>query len=103
MRLLSITDKRLFNMYTGLTKEEEQDEKNSTQQTYLFTAIRLIIHLHNLPDKAPCKKKILMKIETGRFVGRKYRGFMSLKKKIKLNKMQDVFAIFSLLASINSG
>ena len=44
-----------------------------------------------------------MKIETGRFVGRKYRGFMSLKKKIKLNKMQDVFAIFSLLASINSG
>ena len=27
MRLLSITDKRLFNMYTGLTKEEEQDEK----------------------------------------------------------------------------
>lgn len=59
MRLLSITDKRLFNMYTGLTKEEEQDEKNSTQQTYLFTAIRLIIHLHNLPDKAPCKKKNL--------------------------------------------
>lgn len=56
MRFLSITDKRLFNMYTGLTKEE-QDEKNSTQQTYLFTAIRLIIHLHNLPDKAPCKKK----------------------------------------------
>lgn len=103
MRLLSITDKRLFNMYTGLMKEEEQDEKDSTQQTYLFTAIRLIIHLHNLPDKAPCKKKILMKIETGRFVGRKYRGFMSLKKKIKLNKMQDVFAIFSLLASINSG
>ena len=103
MRLLSITDKRLFNMYTGQTKEEEQDEKNSTQQTYLFTALRLIIHLHNLPDKAPCKKKILMKIETGRFVGRKYRGFMSLKKKRKLNKMQDVFAIFSLLASINSG
>ena len=58
MRLLSITDKRLFNMYTGLTKEE-QDEKNSTQQTYLFTAIRPIIHLHNLPDKAPCKKKNL--------------------------------------------
>ena len=57
MRLLSITDKRLFNMYTGQTKEEEQDEKNSTQQTYLFTALRLIIHLHNLPDKAPCKKK----------------------------------------------
>ena len=46
-------------MYTGLTKEEEQDEKNSTQQTYLFTAIRPIIHLHNLPDKAPCKKKNL--------------------------------------------
>ena len=85
MRFLSITDKRLFNMYTGLTKEE-QDEKNSTQQTYLFTAIRLIIHLHNLPDKAPCKKKILMKIETGRFVGRKYRGFMSLKKKENLTK-----------------
>lgn len=83
MRLLSITDKRLFNMYTGLTKEEEQDEKNSTQQTYLFTAIRFIIHLHNLPDKAPWKKKILMKIETGRFVGRKYRGFMSQKKKKK--------------------
>lgn len=103
MRLLSITDKRLFNMYTGLMKEEEQDEKDSTQQTYLFTAIRLIIHLHNLPDKAPCKKKISMKIETGRFVGRKYRGFMSQKKKRKLNKMQDVFAIFSLLASINSG
>lgn len=56
MRLLSITDKRLFNMYTGLMKEEEEDEKDSTQQTYLFTAIRLIIHLHNLPDKAPCKK-----------------------------------------------
>ena len=106
MRLLSITDKRLFNMYTGLMKEEEQDEKDSTQQTYLFTAIRLIIHLHNLPDKAPCKKKkILMKIETVRFVGRKYRGFMSRKKKKKrkLDKMQDVFAIFSLLASINSG
>lgn len=86
MRLLSITDKRLFNMYTGLTKEEEQDEKNSTQQTYLFTALRLIIHLHNLPDKAPCKKKkILMKIETVRFVGRKYRGFMSRKKKKKEN------------------
>ena len=44
-----------------------------------------------------------MKIETGRFVGRKHRGFMSQKKKRKLNKMQDVFAIFSLLASINSG
>ena len=47
-----------------------------------------------------------MKIETVRFVGRKYRGFMSQKKKKKkrkLDKMQDVFAIFSLLASINSG
>lgn len=91
MRLLSITDKRLFNMYTGLTKEEEQDEKNSTQQTYLFTAIRLIIHLHNLPDKAPCKKKILMKIETGRFAGRKYRGFMSQKKKKKTQQNARCF------------
>ena len=95
MRLLSITDKRLFNMYTGQTKEEEQDEKNSTQQTYLFTAIRPIIHLHNLPYKAPCKKKILMKIETGRFVGRKYRGFMSQKKKKENSTKCKMFLLSS--------